>query len=164
MQVQMDMKKATLLLCLLLFFGTSGYAQTNFINKVRLLYMEATKEKKACETLIRLLKSNNAKEKPLLLGYKGSATMIMARHVINPFTKLSHFKKGRNMLEKAIEADSDNVELRFLRYAVQTHAPSFLGYDRHIAGDKKFLLQASDSVDQTIKELIHSLLNKNKTD
>lgn len=153
------MKKTALLLWILLFFSTSGYTQTDFINKVRLLYLKAAEEEQACETLIRLLKSRNAQEKPLLLGYKGSATMMMARHVVNPFSKLSYFKKGRNMLESAIEADRRNVELRFLRYAVQTHAPSFLGYDEHVEGDKKFMLRASDSMDETLKKLVGTLLD-----
>lgn len=90
--------------------------------------------------------------------------MMMAKHVVNPFAKLSYFKKGKNMLEKAIEADSENVELRFLRYAAQTNAPSFLGYDDHIAGDKKFLLQTGDSIDKTLKNFISSQLNINLTD
>ncbi|SHG33397.1 hypothetical protein SAMN05443144_12515 [Fodinibius roseus] len=153
------MKNTALLLWFLLFFGANCYAQTDFINKVRLLYLKAAEEEQACETLIRLTESRNASEKPLLLGYKGSATMMMARHVVNPFSKLSHFKKGRNMLEHAIRADRENVELRFLRYAVQTHAPSFLGYDEHVESDKKFMLQASDSMDETLKKLVGTLLD-----
>lgn len=156
--------KKTGLLWLLLFFGASCYAQTDSINKIRQLYQKAATEKKACEQLIGVLKSNYPKENTLLLGYKGSATMMMANHVINPFTKLSYFKKGKNMLKKAIEADRENIELRFLRYAAQTNAPSFLGYDDHISSDKKYLLQAGDSIDQTLKELISSQLNKSQKD
>lgn len=68
--------------------------------------------------------------------------MMMANHVFNPYSKLSYFKKGKDLLEKAIKADKTNVELRFLRLSAQTKSPSFLGYDDHIAVDKKFLKQS----------------------
>ena len=68
--------------------------------------------------------------------------MVMAKHVINPFSKLSYFSKGKQLLEKTIEADAKNVELRFLRFAVQTNLPSFLGYKEHIQKDKAFLIKS----------------------
>lgn len=152
------------LLSIMLFYGTYCYAQTDFMHNVRSLYQKAATEEKACEKLVNLLESNDAKQHPLLLGYKGSATMMMANYVVNPFTKLSYFEEGKNMLEKAIKDDSENVELRFLRYAAQTNAPSFLGYDEHIASDKEFLLQSADTVEQPVKKLIESQLNLNKMD
>lgn len=158
------MKKTVLLLNILLFWNIYAHAQTDFMNKVRVLYQKAPTEKKACEKLIKLMEANNPKQNPLLLGYKGSAIMMMANHVVNPFTKLSFFKEGRNMLEKAVKTERKNVELRFLRYAAQTNAPSFLGYDEHIAGDKEFLLQAGDSIDGNLEKFIRSQLNLNNTE
>jgi hypothetical protein len=43
------------------------------------------------------------------------------------------------MLANAIKMDSNNAELRLLRLAAQTKAPSFLGYHQDIKRDKRFL-------------------------
>jgi hypothetical protein len=89
-----------------------------------------------------MLENYNETNNPLLGGYRACVTMMMANHVINPFSKLSYFSKGKNLLEKTIAVDINNIELRFLRFTVQTNIPSFLGYKSHIQKDKIFLIKS----------------------
>ena len=90
---------------------------------------------------------------------KAAATMIMAKHAFNPFSKLSHFNKGKNMLQQAIAADRQNVELRLLRYSIQKSAPSFLGYRDEMAADKNFLKTNLPALkDATLKQMIADAL------
>ncbi len=70
--------------------------------------------------------TSDKKNEPLFLGYHGASQMMMAKHVGNPFKKLSYFNKGKDMYTAAINADPRNVELRFLRFSVQAEAPGFL--------------------------------------
>jgi hypothetical protein len=145
----------------LLFYFSACFAEVPSINFVRALYQKSPVEENSCKELIRVLASCNERNNPLLLGYKASGTMMMAKHVFNPFTKLSYFKKGKSMLEKAIEVDEENVELRFLRFSAQTNIPSFLGYKEDIQKDKKFLLQSLPKItDPILKTLIVSYLKK----
>ena len=126
----------------LLLYTTISFAEIPSINLIRNLYQKAPAEEKSCKKLIELLLPYNENNNALLLGYKASGTMMMAKHAFNPLSKLSYFKKGKHMLEIAIAADSKNIELRFLRFAVQTEIPSFLGYHDSIEIDKNFLLQS----------------------
>ncbi len=134
--------KKLVLLSALVFYAFTCFAQTPSIEKVRSLYERAAKNEEACVKLLSLLKPYKARKKPLLYGYKASAVMMMAEHVWNPFSKLSYFNRGKEMLEKAIKADIRNAELRLLRLIAQSNTPSFLGYDDYINEDKKFLRQA----------------------
>jgi hypothetical protein len=127
---------------LLLVLSTNSFATTPSLDEVRLLYQKAVTEKASCQKLTGVLQAYNERNNPLLGGYRACATMVMAKHVINPFSKLSYFSKGKQLLEKTIEADAKNVELRFLRFAVQTNLPSFLGYKDHIQKDKAFLIKS----------------------
>jgi hypothetical protein len=129
------------LLVIFLFFTAEAYAAADKIDirQVRALYKKSATSKKACTELSVLL-SRSGHGNPLLLGYKGSNVMMMAKYAFNPFTKMSHFKKGKEMLEKAVRLDSKNVELRLLRFVNQTNAPSFLAYNDHVETDKKFIL------------------------
>ncbi|MFM9944190.1 MAG: hypothetical protein ACKVQB_03060 [Bacteroidia bacterium] len=131
------------------------YAVTPSANEVRQLYQKAVTEEVSCNKIISILRNYNENNNPLLAGYKACAIMMMANHVINPYTKLSNFKKGKNLLEKCIVADSKNIELRFLRFSIQTKAPSFLGYTSAINKDKLFLINSvSSTTDSKLKELI----------
>jgi len=80
---------------------------------------------------------------------------MLAKYTLNPISKLSYFRKGKQMLENAIHADAANIELRFLRFAVQTNIPFLLGYHGFIESDKKLLLESLGSVkDPQLKGMI----------
>jgi hypothetical protein len=68
------------------------------------------------------------------------ADIMLCNFVRNPFTKLSYFNKGRSALERAVAQDPTSVELRYLRFTVQTNVPALLNYRSKLNEDKKILL------------------------
>jgi len=152
-----------LLTITLFFYCMVSPAQELPIEDVRMLYQQAAVEKTACEKLINYLSPAEVETNPLLFGYKGSATMMMAQFVSNPFSKLSNFYKGKNMLDEAIQVDQENMELRFLRFAAQTEAPAMLGYRGEIEQDKKLILNSlPTSNDEALQQLIIGYLVKSE--
>jgi hypothetical protein len=138
-----------------LFYSSSAFAGAPSLKSVRILYQQAATEEKSCRMLLQLLSSYDENADALLHGYKASATMMLAKYTFNPISKLSYFKKGKQMLENAIHADAANIELRFLRFAVQTNIPYLLGYHGFIESDKKLLLESLPSVkDPQLKDMI----------
>lgn len=140
----------------LLFFmiGLSAVAQKPSLEEVRSLYQRAESGEEAAEDLLELLEEVG-EEEPVLLAYKASGTMLMAKHVFSPFSKLSYFKKGKELLQKAVDAAPDNVEIRFLRFAIQDSTPGFLGYKDRLEEDKEFLLRELPNVDDpALKQLV----------
>jgi hypothetical protein len=131
-----------ILLVGLMFYSTVSFAAVPSLETVRMLYQKAATEEKSCNLLLQLLSDYNVNSYPLLEGYKGSATMLLCKYTFNPISKFSYFKKGKRMLENAVRLNEKNVELRFLRFAVQTQIPFFLGYNESIDLDKTFLLQS----------------------
>ncbi len=126
---------------------------------VRKMYQEAAMNEKACQKLLFSLNSFDENNNPLLAGYKAGAKMMMARYAFNPFSKLSYFSSGRRLLEKSIQKDSKNLELRFIRFAIQTYAPKFLGYHHAIIEDRLFIKNSIDSLtDPDLKKIILSFL------
>lgn len=139
----------------LLFWATNAFAKTPAISEVRALYEKSVTDESACNKLIEILSPYNENNNLLLAGYKASAIMMMAKHVINPFSKMSYFKKGKKILENSIKADEENVELRFLRFNAQTHMPSFLGYNNDIRSDKIFLETSFQKInDENLKAFL----------
>ena len=141
---------------MLLFFNINTL---NMI-EIRNLYEIAADSKTANAKLTTLLASTDSND-ALLNGYRGAAMMMEANHVFNPITKLSRFKKGKQVIENAIKSDGMNVELRFIRLTIQTNVPSFLGYSSAIEADKKLLLQQLDQIkDKDLRNRITNYLRK----
>jgi hypothetical protein len=148
----------------LLFMKTHSFAtgRNIDINDVRTLYQKSATSEGACRAMLEMLSDVDEKN-PLLLGYKASGTMMMAKFVFSPFSKMSYFKKGKQMMEMAIEADKTCFELRFLRFVAQTNVPSFLGYHDRIENDKNFILKGYPEVtDIKLKEFVFPMLAKSK--
>lgn len=147
--------RKSLFISLLFFYTTaSAFEDSVDVAEVRILYKKSATDEKACKELIALLSAVDEK-RPLLLGYKASGTMMMAKYKINPISKMSYFKKGKQMLEHAIEVDARNIELRLLRFMAQVNAPNFLGYDGNIQKDKAFILNnISYTPDLNSKEFV----------
>ena len=150
-----------LLVIISILLGTAGEAGGPGIGEIRKLYEKSVGDEKTCERLIAMLEPYNENNNPIFAGYKAGATMIMAKHVFNPFSKFSYFKKGRVLLEKAIAKSSSDVELRFLRFTIQTNLPRFLDYHGHISADKAFLIKAFPKI--TDAELRQKITDYAKT-
>lgn len=110
------------------------------IIKIRDLYYKASTNKKDAETFSAEMKTVSGIAKSLIAGYTGMSLMIKANFAFNPYYKLNYFIKGKDLLDNAITADPTNVELRFLRFCVQTNAPAFLGYSGKITEDKRVIV------------------------
>jgi len=129
------------------------------LEKMRALYLQAGVSERACKELLAFAKANETTADVLTTGYRGAASMIMAKFAGNPFSKISWFRQGRTMLEKAIRASGGCPELRYLRYCVQTHCPRFLGYHRDIESDRACLqLAMTGGADGELKEMIRAAL------
>jgi len=86
-------------------------------------------------------KTINEDSAPIYLGFRAMSEFMLCNHVFNPVTKWSHFKKGKKMLEEAISRSSDNPELRFFRFTVQSRVPAMLNYNASLNEDKLVLLE-----------------------
>ncbi len=140
---------------LLIFSFSKLFGNPTFENKVRILYQISVTNKDSCKKLVTILQNYHEGNNCLLAGYKACATMIMAKHVFNPFSKYSYFVKGKVLLEKCITCNKQNVELRFLRFSIQTKAPTFLAYNKSINLDKLFIMNSlSQLKDIKLKQLI----------
>ena len=150
-----------ILLVSFVLFANISLAGTPDLKLVRSMLEKASTEESSCRKLIKILEPYNKENGTLFFGYKACATMIMAQFVFNPFSKISYFKKGRNMLESSIAADPENIELRLLRFCTQLDIPSFLGYNGNLKEDKQFLLDSLSSVEENdLKVMISENLKR----
>ncbi|MEO9482485.1 MAG: hypothetical protein ABJG47_03530 [Ekhidna sp.] len=68
-------------------------------------------------------------------AYQAVSEALLAQVVWNPFNKLKQVIKYDKQMAAAVEEDPQNVEIRFLRLAIEYNLPSFLGMSDHLQED-----------------------------
>ncbi|KKX48788.1 MULTISPECIES: hypothetical protein [unclassified Sphingobacterium] len=145
------------ILLFLLMIGSHASAQELNLLKIRKEYSLAVKDESICENNLNLLRAK-AKE-TTDRGYLAVYEMVFAKHMGNPFRKLGQFNKGKNLLETLIKEEPSNVELRFIRWSVQTHAPSILNYSNDIKKDKSYIIDHLYTLQhRDVKEIIYKYI------
>lgn len=94
-----------------------------------------------------------------LTAYQAAAKALIAKHSWNPMTKVSSLKNVQDLLSDAIASEKDNLEIRFLRFYIESSIPSYLGFSKNVKEDGEILSKNIDNVgkmnlDQGISEYI----------
>lgn len=100
----------------------------------------AVEDKKLSMNFYQQLKTVKEGDAPVMLGFRAMSEFLMCKHLVNPFSRLSHFNKGRSYLEKAISKHPGHPELLLFRLSTQSHVPAVLNYNSHMDSDKRALI------------------------
>ena len=156
--------KNILKIIIVIFLPLFLNAKDEDLIKIRQLYYKASANRADAETFFKVMHATSNIDPSLTNGFKGMSYMIKANFDFNPYYKLSYFVKGKGLLDGAIDGDPKNVELRFLRFCVQTNAPGFLGYSGKIAVDKKVILDNYKTIsDLDLKSRIKGYMLNSKS-
>lgn len=145
----------------LLPFIFAGTSSVHNVSEARTLFKTAAFNPQSCASLMYGLKNYTEENNPTLAAYKACGWMMHAKYAINPLDKWNSFSKGKSMLQKSVSKEPQNVEIRFLRLAMQYKCPSFLGYSDDIPKDKNYVIQQLKTLEDTeLKHLIKAFLDK----
>jgi hypothetical protein len=124
---------------------------------MRELFLVINTNEAAIISLRSLALQSKETEASVKTAYYAAAEMARAKYLLSPAAKLKTFKSGKKILELCLAKDSMNVEVRYIRYTIQTNAPSFLGYNQNIQNDKLFLVDHLPSLKKTDSELFTAI-------
>ena len=134
--------------------------QTFDLQRIRGLYQHAAEIKQDAVQLDKLMLQVDSSAAPVIICYKGANEMIQAKYSLNPFVKLNKFNKGKELIRKAFSQDTLNLEMHFIRYAIQINLPAFLNYHDELNEDKRYLLNnTKESKDPELQEMIFNYLS-----
>ena len=132
--------KITFPLILILFSTIQMVEAQVTLSQARSNYLSiATDECKALE-LSKMFEKNQPVD-ALLKAYYGASSAAAPACLGSPLDKLKYFRRGKDLMDKAVNQQATHVEIRFLRFATQTKAPSFLGYTSNLEEDKRVILK-----------------------
>jgi hypothetical protein len=129
------------------------------LNTARAYFQSGRDDKSAAEKLQTL---TQGKETAIFKAYNGGAVAILAKHQSNPYKKIEYLKKGLKIINSAVLLDAADVEIRFVRFAVEENIPGFISFTSHIEADKKMLLSNLNSSHSNYKMIKAYLLKSTK--
>ena len=151
-----------LILTIFIFFSWSAHHPD--LQVYRKLLDQSVANKDTANLFYAKLKNVTADSDPALLGFKAMSEFMLCKHLFNPVSRISHFNKGKSLLEKAIQRNSTDPELLYFRLSTQSNIPAMLRYNSNIKADKQFLLAylkkgaGSDLEDDPVYQRIRSYL------
>ena len=76
-----------------------------------------------------------------ILAYQGALEAIMTKTTWNIFKKMSYLNKSEESFKLAVKKAPNDIEIRFMRLAVQYEIPEYLGYSKDMESDKAFVVK-----------------------
>jgi hypothetical protein len=104
----------------------------------------------------------NSSSIPEKEAFQGALLMKKAGLVGKAGEKLSLFKSGHKLLDKAIKNDGDNAELRFLRLMIQENAPKIVNYRGDITSDSEVIKQKFPQLQPEVQKAVIEYSKKAK--
>lgn len=127
-----------------LFFVLVGL-NAQSIMEIRQVFHQAVLDPKQSEKFHEYLEDVNQSD-ATIKAYKAVSEAMLAQVMWNPFMKLSQVKKYNSLMQMAVDQDEDNIEIRFLRLAIEFNLPRFLGYSVHLDEDLDAIINNISSV------------------
>ena len=121
-------------------------SQSLSIEYVRSAFSQAIHDEQACTDLCVKMDAAPNINDPVWMAYKATLTITKAKYTFNPWGKYQYFKEGKILLDNCVQIAPDNIEIRFLRFTVQDHSPSFLGYNKELTADKQYILSNLEAI------------------
>ncbi len=134
----MPFKRITILffVCLLALANTKADESDLILARV---YFERVGTQESAVSNLKIL-TESKQTKPIYKAYLGAAYCAEAKYRWNPYAKLEKVKTGMGLLNQSVSLESNNIEIRYLRFCIEEHLPSTLPYREHIETDKLFIL------------------------
>lgn len=104
-----------------------------------------------------------AAEDKVLLAYKGASVTMVAKFKKKVSEKITTFKEGAKLIEAAVAAEPNEIEIRLIRLSIQENTPGIVKYKKNIPDDKAFILKHYKEQSLALKEYIKSFVSQSKS-
>ena len=102
--------------------------------------------------------SNYNLNHPVILAYRYTGELMRLDYSNNPFEKYKVFKIKTKQIDSIVSTNKKNIEIRFLRYALQKNSPDFLKYNSDLRSDLNFIKSNLYKEDENLQLYIETLL------
>ena len=139
----------------LMFFFVSSVAVGPDLSQIREVYPKASDSKEITDQLFEVLTSIGKEDHKVLVAYKGAVSTLKAKYAKEAKVKRGYFKTGADLIEYALQAQPNNIEIRCIRLGVQENSPKVVKYKDNIEEDKQFIIDNFKAISsQEVREFV----------
>lgn len=134
--------KGSIVAFFFLFFTSVSFSMLNQktdIAELRKQMLRAINSPKVTDSLYSNLQNTNQKA-PLVVAYLGALEALKAKDSWNPYKKVKFLNLSNKTVLQAVTASPNDMEIRFIRFSIQTNLPHFLGLNKDLDSDKNQIL------------------------
>lgn len=136
----MKFKILTLFLLIITVGVAKAQLSTKEIATLKTNLVKAVESSKLTDSIYKkLIKLPN--KTALITAYSGTLEALKAKHSWNPYNKIKYVKVSLKTMQKAINMDKENMEIRFMRFSIEHYTPSFLGFSKDLTVDRKEIVK-----------------------
>ncbi|MDB5119425.1 MAG: hypothetical protein JWN56_643 [Sphingobacteriales bacterium] len=121
------------------FFVKADTAPATEIIEIKKAVIKAVESSRITDSLYNKLHSQKG-DNAMITAYVGLLEALKAKHAWNPYYKMKYVAMANSTMKEAVEASSQNMEIRFMRFSIQHYTPAFLGYSKNLDEDRKALV------------------------
>jgi len=118
---------------------TGNTITNNDLQFLRNTYYSAVENEEEIKKLNSFIVSkygNNIETYPaIIIAYYAGIEALFSKHAFWITTKYKHLVKSMDLFEKAVSKESDNLEIRFMRFSILHYVPSIVGYGEERESD-----------------------------
>lgn len=102
--------------------------------------LRAINSPKVTDSLYNNLLHNETLKQPLVVAYLGALEALKAKDSWNPYNKIKFLNLSNKTVLEAVTKSPDDIEIRFIRFSIQSNLPHFLGLNKDLTSDKNQIL------------------------
>ncbi|MVN23322.1 hypothetical protein [Mucilaginibacter arboris] len=116
------------------------FNQKTDVTEIRKQMLRAINSSKVTDSLYINLKPIS-KKTPLVTAYIGALEALKAKNSWNPYNKIKYLNLSGKTVQQAVNASPNDMEIRFVRFSIQSNLPHFLGLNKDLEADKTQIIQ-----------------------
>lgn len=140
-----------------------GFLINPNLAEIRKVYPSAANSETSANEFAAKMATVDANEDKVLVAYKGASLAMKSKFKKKISEKISTLKEGAKLIESAIAAEPNNIEIRMIRLSIQENLPSITNYKKNIGEDKAFILKHNKEQADALKTYIKAFIIQSKS-
>ncbi len=133
------------------------------ISEVRKIYTDAAKSEANAKVFAEKLNGvADTDPDKVLVAYKGCSLTLKSKFSGKLADKISFMKEGAALIDAAVAAEPNHIEIRMIRLSVQESVPKIVNYRANKAEDKAFILKNYKDAGE-LKNYLKNFINQSKS-
>jgi hypothetical protein len=125
---------------ILLFSNAQSSGPYPELKEVKAKVKQSVNDAALAKSLYKQLSDYKLPDSHELYPYLACMETIMAKHTMNPFTRMNYLDKGMERYNEVLKKRPEDMTTRMLRLQTESAIPSFMGRNEHIKEDKTVLI------------------------